>query len=190
MEFLHRDRYASVAARKVPILFALWHGRMFLSIQAHRREGIATMASLSKDGAIIASWLERNGYAVARGSSSRAGGSALRTMVREIRAGRHAALTVDGPRGPARVVAPGIVQLARLTGGWILPISSSASRPRFLKSWDRYLLPMPFSRGVVSYGEPFPITREMSDEDAAARIAAAIDETTREADQRLGIIAP
>ena len=190
MEFLHRDRYESVAARKVPILFALWHGRMFLSIQAHRKQGIATMASLSKDGAIIAAWLEKNGYIVARGSSSRAGGSALRTMVRQIRNGRHAALTVDGPRGPARVVAPGIVQLARLTGGWILPISSSASRPRFLKSWDRYLLPMPFSRGVVAYGEAFPIPREMSDEDAAAKIAAAIDATTGDADEMLRISAP
>ena len=62
-------------------------------------------------------------------------------MVRLVRSGRHAALTVDGPRGPARVVQPGVVQLARLTGAWILPITSSCSKPRFLASWDRYLLP-------------------------------------------------
>ena len=180
--FLRRDRYLALRERGVPILFALWHGRMFLSIQAHRHQGIVTMASRSKDGEIIALWLERNGYRVARGSSSRAGGTALRAMVREMRRGRDAALTVDGPRGPARTVQPGVVALARLTGGWILPISFSSSRPKFLASWDRYLLPLPFSRNVVAYGEPFPIPLELSDEEATDRIAAALDAVTAAAD--------
>ncbi|MEP7131947.1 MAG: lysophospholipid acyltransferase family protein [Acidobacteriota bacterium] len=180
--FLRRDRYLSLHDRGTPILFALWHGRMFLSIQAHRQQGIVTMASRSKDGEIIALWLERNGYVVARGSSSRAGGTALRVMVREVRRGRHAALTVDGPRGPARTVQPGVVALARLTGAWILPISFSSARPKFLKSWDRYLLPLPFSRNIVAYGEPFPIPRELSDEEATDRISAALDAVTAAAD--------
>jgi lysophospholipid acyltransferase (LPLAT)-like uncharacterized protein len=190
VRFLHRERYEELKARRVPILFTLWHGRMFLSIQTHRHEHVITMASRSKDGEIIARWLERNGFAVARGSSSKAGGSALRTMVREVRGGRHAALTVDGPRGPARVVQPGVVQLARLTGAWILPISSSSARPRFLNSWDRYLVPGLFSRNVVAYGEPFQVPSELSDEDAAGRIATALDRTTREADEAAGIEAP
>jgi lysophospholipid acyltransferase (LPLAT)-like uncharacterized protein len=190
VRFLHRERYEELRDRRVPILFALWHGRMFLSIQAHRHQGIVTMASKSKDGEVIARWLERNGYAVARGSSSRAGGSALRVMVREVRGGRHAALTVDGPRGPARVVQPGVVQLARLTGGWILPITSSSARPRFLRSWDRYLVPGIFSKNVVAYGEPFAIPADLSDEAAAGRIATALDRTTREADDAAGIVAP
>ncbi len=186
VEFLRRDRYLSLQERAVPILFALWHGRMFLSIQAHRNEDIVTMASQSKDGEIIALWLERNGYRVARGSSSKAGGTALREMVREVRRGHHAALTVDGPRGPARVVQPGVVALARLTGAWVLPISFSSSRPRFLASWDRYLLPLPFSRNVVAYGDPFPIPRELSDEAAASRIASALDAVTADADAAVG----
>jgi lysophospholipid acyltransferase (LPLAT)-like uncharacterized protein len=111
-------------------------------------------------------------------------------MVRAVRAGGHAALTVDGPRGPARAVQPGIVQLARLTGGWILPITSSSARPRFLKSWDRYLLPRPFSKCVVLYGEPFPIEDVLTDEDAARRIAEALDAATREADVLMKVRAP
>ena len=107
IRLLHGERYRDLSARGVPILFALWHGRMFLSIQAHRNQGIATMASQSKDGEIIARWLERNGYVVARGSSSRGGGTAFKELVRAMRSGRAAALTVDGPRGPARVVQPG-----------------------------------------------------------------------------------
>ena len=109
-------------------------------------------------------------------------------MVRRVRAGRPAALTVDGPTGPPRWVQPGIVQLARLTGGWILPITSSSARPRFLASWDRYLLPKTFSRNVVLYGEPFPIDGRDSDEDARTKIAAALDEATKEADRLCGTV--
>ncbi len=187
---LHYDHYLGLKARGVPILFALWHGRMFLSIQAHRREGIVTMASQSKDGEIIALWLERNGYRVVRGSTTRGGSQALREMVRHVRSGRHAALTVDGPKGPPRLVQPGAVQLARLTGAWVLPITSSSSRPRFLASWDRYLLPLPFSRNVVAYGEPFPIEQDVSDAYVLTRIASALDAATEEADRAVGITPP
>jgi lysophospholipid acyltransferase (LPLAT)-like uncharacterized protein len=190
IERLHRDRYEGLRARGVPILFALWLGRMFLSILEHRGQSIATMASQSKDGEIIALWLERNGYRATRGSSSRGGGQALRELVRHVRAGGHAALTVDGPRGPAREAQAGIVQLAKLSGGWILPITSSSSRPRFLASWDRYLLPMPFSRCIVAYGEPFPIPPGRPDEEAAQRIADALDAATAEADAAAGITPP
>ena len=187
---IHFDRYLGLKARGVPILFALWHGRMFLSIQAHRHEGIVTMASRSKDGEIIAGWLERNGYSVVRGSSTRGGSEALREMVRRMRDGRGGALTVDGPTGPPRRVQPGIVSLARMTDAWILPITSSSARPKFLSSWDRYLLSLPFSRNVVLYGEPFPIEAHDSDEDAQSRIGVALDDATREADHVAGIDPP
>ncbi len=187
VEQLHQERYLGLKERRVPILFALWHGRMYLSIQAHRGQGIVTMASQSKDGELITEWLERNGYVVVRGSTTRGGGQALREMVRQVRSGRNAALTVDGPKGPARVVQPGVVQLARLTGAWVLPITSSSSRPRFLASWDRYLLPGPFSRNVVGYGEPFALPDDGSDEAAIARIASALDVATAEADAAAGI---
>lgn len=190
VERLHFERYLELRARGVPILFSLWHGRMFLPIQAHRRQGIVTMASQSKDGEIIARWLEKNGYVVVRGSTSRGGGEALRQMVRQVRSGRHAALTVDGPKGPPRVVQPGVVQLARLTGAWILPITYSSARPRFFQSWDRYLLPKPFSRNVVAYGEPFPIPDDLPDEAALSRIASAIDTATRDADEAVGVTPP
>jgi hypothetical protein len=111
-------------------------------------------------------------------------------MVREVRSGRHAALTVDGPKGPPRIVQPGAVELARLTGAWILPITFSSARPRFFASWDRYLLPGPLSRNFIVYGETFPIPDGMSGEAAAARIGAALDEATREADAAAGVSPP
>jgi lysophospholipid acyltransferase (LPLAT)-like uncharacterized protein len=190
IERLHFDRYLELRARGVPILFALWHGRMFLPIQIHRRQGIVTMASRSEDGDIIARWLERNGYRVVRGSTSRGGGEALRQMVREIRGGRHAALTVDGPQGPPRAVQAGVLQLARLTGARILPITYSCTRPIFLKSWDRYLLPRPFARCVVVWGEPLVIGEELPDKAALSRIADALDAATAEADAAVGVEPP
>ncbi|HWH78042.1 MAG TPA: lysophospholipid acyltransferase family protein [Candidatus Binatus sp.] len=190
VELLNSEYYADLQARRVPVLFALWHGRMFLPIDAHRHEGIATMASKSRDGNIITRWLENNGYLVTRGSTTRGGSEALRRMVRHVRSGHNVALTVDGPKGPAGVVQSGIVRLARITDAWILPISFSSSLPLFLRSWDHYLLPKPFSRNVVAYGEPFAVPQEMSDEVALAKISAALNQVTAAADSSAGARPP
>lgn len=183
VEVLNSRHFTELRDRRAPILFALWHGRMFLPIDAHRHQNVVTMASKSADGNIVARWLENNGYLVTRGSSSRGGSEALRRMVRHVKAGRNVALTVDGPRGPARVVQAGVVRLARLSNAWILPISYSSSWPLFLRSWDRYLLPKPFSRNVVAYGEPFALDPSMSDEAALEKIRVALDDVTATADK-------
>ena len=190
VEVLHGRHYTELQARGVPILFALWHGRMFLPIDAHRHQSIVTMASKSLDGDIVARWLEKNGYLVTRGSTSRGGSEALRRMVRQVRLGHNVALTVDGPRGPVHVVQAGVVRLARITGAWILPITFSSSWPLFLRSWDRYLLPKPFSKNVVAYGEPFAVSEQMPDEAALEKIRASLDEVTAAADKVAGIIPP
>jgi hypothetical protein len=190
IEELHADREAALRARGVPILFTLWHGRMVLPILAHLHQGIVTMASRSKDGEIIARWLTRNGYVPARGSTGKGGSAALQDMIDVVRAGHAAALTIDGPKGPPRVVQPGILRLARDTGGWILPISGASTRPWFVRSWDRYLVPKPFSRCVVAYGEPFPIEAGTPEPDALRRIAAAVDAATLEADRAVGVRPP
>lgn len=163
---------------------------MVLPILAHRQEGIVTMASRSKDGEIIARWLARNGYVPARGSTTRGGGAALMDMLLEMRSGRPGALTVDGPQGPPRIVQPGILRLVRETGAWILPVSGASSRPRFLRSWDRFLVPLPLSSNVVTYGEPFAVSASEDDARAARRIAEALDAATVEADRAVGVVPP
>ena len=190
VEVLHGEYLADLQSRRIPFLLALWHGRMFLIIDEHHGQGIVTMASKSNDGDIIAGWLENNGYVVVRGSTTRGGSEALRRMAYHMRAGRNGALTVDGPKGPVRVVQPGVVRLARLTGAWILPVSFSSTLPLFLRSWDRHLVPKPFSRNFLSYGEPFPIGADLSDEAALTKIAGAIDKTTQEVDKIAGICPP
>lgn len=188
-ERVHAERHDRLRDGKEPFLFALWHGRMLLPIWTHRRQSVATMASKSKDGEIIARWLSANGYVPVRGSTNKGGARGIVSLGRLVREGHAAALTVDGPKGPPRVVQEGIATLARRTGAWILPITSSATLPRFLKSWDRYLVPKPFSRNFVVYGEPFRLGSE-TNAAACARIGAAIDAATEEADRLAGVSAP
>jgi lysophospholipid acyltransferase (LPLAT)-like uncharacterized protein len=189
LEAVHEERFEALRSKGEPYVFALWHGRMLLPIWRHRGQGVATMASKSKDGEVISRWLEKNGYFAVRGSTNKGGARGIVLLKRYLEAGHAAALTVDGPKGPPRVVQEGIVTLARRSGAWVLPVSAGATRPRFLRSWDRYLVPLPFSRNFVTYGEPFRLGAE-SDEAALAKIGNAIDEVTEEADRLAGVDPP
>ncbi len=189
LETVHEERFDALRSRGEPYVFALWHGRMLLPIWRHRGQGVATMASKSKDGEIISRWLENNGYFAVRGSTNKGGARGIVLLKRYLEAGHAAALTVDGPKGPPRVVQEGIVTLARRSGAWVLPVSAGATRSRFLRSWDRYLVPMPFARSFVTYGEPFRLGAE-SDQAALAKIGSAIDEVTEESDRLAGVNPP
>ena len=189
IESVHAERYARLKSSGEPLVFALWHGRMLLPIWRHRGEGIATMASKSADGEIIARWLAKNGYLPVRGSTNKGGARGIVQLSRHMERGHAAALTVDGPKGPPRLVQEGIVTLARREGAWILPVSAGASRPRFLRSWDRYLVPKSFSRNFVVYGEPLRVGNE-TNADACGRIREGIDAATAEADRLAGVVPP
>ena len=191
IEEIHAERERELTARGVPIVYALWHGRMVLCILAHRHEDVVTMASQSKDGEIIALWLRRNGYIPARGSTRKGGLAGIQAMIEHMRAGRRrVALTIDGPKGPARQTQRGVLEIVRKTGAWVMPYSSASSRPWFLNTWDRYLAPKPFSRCVVVYGEPFQVPPDMHAREALHRIGSAVDEVTREADRAVGVAPP
>jgi lysophospholipid acyltransferase (LPLAT)-like uncharacterized protein len=187
---IHPERERELKARGLPFVYTLWHGRMVLCILAHLHEDIVTMASRSKDGEVIARWLVRNGYIPVRGSTGKRGGAALQEMIDLVRAGHAAALTIDGPKGPPRQAQIGVLKLARETGAWILPFTGASSRPWFVKSWDRYLVPKPFSRCVVAYGEPFPVPPEMPDGEALKKIGDAVDAITVEVDREVGVVPP
>jgi lysophospholipid acyltransferase (LPLAT)-like uncharacterized protein len=150
-----KERKAELAARGRPALHVLWHQRMVPSILAFGYRGAVTMASRSRDGEVIATFLRLYGFEVARGSSSRAGGPALKRMV-DLLSGttRLGALTTDGPRGPARRSKPGLGLLCEALDAPVLPVGASSTRPKFLRSWDRFLVPRPFSACVVVLGAP------------------------------------
>lgn len=139
-----------------PIL-ALWHGRILPGLHYFRDRGIVVITSQNFDGEWIARILHKFGFGTARGSSSRGGARALVQLRRGLAVGRAVAFTVDGPRGPARVVQPGAVFLAGATGQPILPYHIEADRHWTLKSWDRTQIPKPFSTVVLVIGEPLEV---------------------------------
>lgn len=171
--------------------FALWHGTLFAPILHHRNVRAVTMASRSADGQVITTMLETFRYRVARGSTRKGGLKALDEMVEIMKSDRmHGALTVDGPRGPARVCQSGIVRLARETGAFILPLGCASRKNRRLRSWDRFHVPLPFDKVWVVHGEPFPLDPAWSEDEACRRIGEAIEAANREAERLAGITLP
>ncbi len=129
--------------------------------------------------------LKRFGYGVVRGSSKRKGAQALLGLVENLRSGKTIALAVDGPRGPLYEVKPGITYLAGKLNKVIVPVVTSANRFWILeKIWDKYLLPAPFTRALVLYGEPIAVTGTSEDVLEAKRgeLQTALNRLMAEAD--------
>ena len=161
-------------------IFAFWHGRILAATWFWRRRGIVVMTSSNFDGEWIARIIRRFGYGTARGSTSRGGRRALAQLRRDVRGGRPAAFTVDGPRGPLRSVQPGAVWLARLTGSPILPFHIEAHPCWTAGSWDRAQIPKPFARAAIAIGRPVPPPRP-GDGDGIETARAALERSLHEA---------
>jgi hypothetical protein len=139
-----------------PIL-ALWHGRILTATLYFRDRGVVAMTSENFDGEWVAQLMRRFGYHAARGSTSRGGARALAQLRREMADGYPTAFTVDGPRGPARVVQPGAAWLASATGQPIVPFHIEADRYWTVKSWDRHQVPKPGSTLAIAIGAPIEV---------------------------------
>lgn len=161
------------------LIYAFWHGRQFLLFHSHRNTGIVIPASESRDGDIQAGVLQHFGFDVVRGSSKRKGDRALLGLVDGLRKGKDIALAVDGPRGPIYEVKQGITYLAGKLNKPIVPVSTSAKRFWILeKIWDKYMLPVPFTRGVIVYGEPI-IVRGIQEEELESKRRELTDALNR-----------
>jgi lysophospholipid acyltransferase (LPLAT)-like uncharacterized protein len=152
-----------IESGRQPVL-SFWHGRILPATYFFRRRGIVVITSENFDGEWIAGIIERFGYGTARGSTSRGARKALLQLTRDMAAGKAAAFTVDGPRGPARVAQPGAVWLAKATGNPVVPFHLEAARHWTLNSWDQTQIPKPFSTVALAMGEPFTVP---ADADAA-----------------------
>ncbi len=154
-------------------IIVLWHDRLFVSgLVAHLyfKRPINALISTSKDGGWLVAFFRLMGLKAVRGSSSKRGAAALMTLTRVVRAGEHAGITPDGPKGPARVCKTGPVALAKLTGRPIIIMGLDYPRCWRLRNWDRFALPWPFSRVDVTF-EDFPVlSRDADDAAVAARI--------------------
>ncbi len=140
-----------------PFIFALWHNRILPLLFLHRHEAMVLLISRHRDGGHLATLAERWGYRFVRGSSQRGGEVGLLGVVRALSAGSVVALTPDGPRGPAERVKPGIVAAAQHAAVPIVPAAARASRAWWLRTWDTFCIPKPFTTIEVVYGAPVVI---------------------------------
>lgn len=169
------EPYQNLRKEKKPVILLAWHGRMLLLPYFFRKRGIAALVSPSRDGEIIARIAGGWGFRVLRGSSSHAVVRAWVEMRKGLERGGELIIIPDGPRGPDRVLKPGCIRLAAETGAFLVPFSFSASRKRFLKSWDRFLVFFPFSRLVAVFGKPISVDASL-DEEAMERERRKVEE--------------
>ncbi len=154
------DDRAGVVGRPVTANYigALWHNRLLIFPFVLRRffpnRHGAALISASHDGDLLADGVQRFGYDVIRGSSSRLGASAILQLTQVLLSGRDVVITPDGPRGPAYELGPGIIFLAQKSGAAVLPMNLEYSRCWRLGSWDRFIVPRPFSKVRVLIDEP------------------------------------
>ena len=168
-----------LASGRQPVM-AFWHGRILPATFYFRRRGIVVITSENFDGEWIARIIERFGYGTARGSTSRGGKKAMLQLVRDMKTGRAAGFTLDGPRGPARVAQAGAVWLASATGNPVLPFHFEASSHWSLRSWDSTQIPKPFSTIALVVGEPLEIPNEVSGE--------VLEQARQELERRLSLL--
>ena len=145
-------------------IFAFWHNRIFLMPYLFRkhwssrlRDRVAVLVSASQDGAKLVRVLEKFDLLCVRGSSSRRGKEALRELTRLVEEGYDAGITPDGPRGPKYRVQDGVISLAQLTQAPIIPVSYDVARKITVKSWDAFMIPLPFSRATLRIAPPLMV---------------------------------
>ncbi len=159
--------HLALMAAETPVIVVFWHEALpsmpILWLRA-KRAGMTrpavVLASQHRDGQLIGRAVQHMGIGLVSGSSSRGGAAGLRGLMKALAEGANVGLTPDGPRGPRRLCAPGVAQLAALSGRMVLPCGAATARARQLRSWDRMRFPLPFGRGVLVCGAPISVDRE------------------------------
>lgn len=158
-----------IASGKLPV-WPFWHDRIFLSTVYFRDRGILVITSKSRDGEYIARFIQRFGFGVIRGSSSRGGAKALVEMRNAMQLGLEIAFTVDGPRGPRYEAKPGPVYLAKLTDNPILPFIIEPQNYWTLNTWDKLQIPKPFTKALLIIAEPFSVNPDADESELETKV--------------------
>lgn len=173
-----------------PLIFSFWHNRLMMMPSAWRKgKKIRMLISQHRDGVMIAGIINEFGLGVMEGSTSKGGASAMRGLLKTLREGQSVGMTPDGPRGPRMRAALGVAQIAILSGVPILPCAYAVSRFKILKSWDKFIVALPFSKAAYVFGEPlYPPTDRSPEAEWAflVKISKELTAVTLEADRLTG----
>jgi len=172
-----------------PFILVFWHSRIFFATWYLSFYRCCALISRHSDGELVAAAAEKLGIQSARGSTTRGGEAALRQLVRMIGKGFNGIITPDGPKGPPRKLQDGVISLGQLSQRPVIPVSFSSRHAVRLKSWDRFMIPLPFSKTAFVYGEPIMIPRKLDDETRKRyrlRIEKELDRVTDLSDGLVG----
>jgi lysophospholipid acyltransferase (LPLAT)-like uncharacterized protein len=192
LRVIGEERVAEFQRQGKGVILVTWHGRTLVPITRFRNLGYWAIISTSRDGEYQNQIFRRFGWNTVRGSTSARGAvQAALAMTRHLKAGATLAFTPDGPRGPSHQVQPGSIFLAQKSGCAIIPAGISAAPRCLVRTWDRYLLPLPFARAALIYGEPIFVPSDAKSEDEqrlwAEQIGKAIDALEAEAERVVGV---
>lgn len=183
---------ARLMDEEAPLIACFWHGRMLVLPNLWRRRTARTsvLVSQHRDGIFLSRTVARLGIGTVAGSTSRGAAAALLGIVRALRRGESIGITPDGPRGPLMRAAPGAAIAAKMSGAPILPVTYGARSRIVASSWDRFVIPLPFTSGIIRMGDPIYVPGDA--EDAALAAASRHLETvligmTEDVDRELGV---
>src|SRR3989449_8153725 len=182
---LHAERVRTFWESGRGVIIAFWHSRQLMMPLCYGGSRLYILISEHRDGELIHRIVRRFGFDTIRGSTTRGGARALRQMARLGREGADLGVAPDGPWGPRCVAQPGVVELAKLTGLPIIPLTFAASKKKLFRSWDRFEVPLPFSRACFAWGEPISVPRDADRVQLEAKrveVEAALNKLGDEAD--------
>jgi lysophospholipid acyltransferase (LPLAT)-like uncharacterized protein len=191
IQYRNTDELFARWARGEQLIVAFWHNRVMMMPIAWQGRGrkLCIMNSQHRDGEIATRALARWGIRSVRGSATRGGAAGFLQLVNAYRNGYDLAVVPDGPRGPRYVVKRGVIHLARATGAPVFPVTYGATRKRQLHSWDRLMIPLPFSRVLYVAGEPLQVPPHATDDDLEGfrqELENRLNAITAAADARVG----
>jgi len=184
-EVLGETHLRNTWERGEQVIISFWHDQLFLLVFGYPGKHAKLLISSSKDGELLARTMRYFDQDTVRGSSSRGGRAAFKEMLDLCKERVDIVLTPDGPKGPRHVLKDGVIQLARMSGRPVVPMAFVCSRGHRFQSWDRFLFPYPFGRGVYSFGEPVYFDKNEGVDGFRERLKNAMIDNQRQAETHL-----
>ena len=185
-KYLNKKHADTLWKNNENFILCFWHGRLLMMPLSWKKEKkINMLISEHPDGQLISKTVKYFGINTIHGSTSKGGNKAIRNIIESLKSGQSVGITPDGPRGPKMKINSAIIKIASLTGFKILPLSCSVKNKFFLKSWDKFLVALPFGKGCFAWGEPLKIKKKITKEEdlkLSNKLEKILLKLTKEAD--------